>query len=59
MEAAGVVSAMGSNGQREVLAPPPPGARIDRFLLCLLLLGYGVSGYAEKVKPWPLEGLSA
>ena len=25
MEAAGVVSAMGSNGQREVLAPPPPG----------------------------------
>jgi S-DNA-T family DNA segregation ATPase FtsK/SpoIIIE len=23
MEAAGVVSAMGSNGQREVLAPPP------------------------------------
>ena len=29
-----------------------------RFLLCLLLLGYGVSGYAEKVVPWPLEGLS-
>ena len=25
MEATGVVSAMGSNGQREVLAPPPPG----------------------------------
>ena len=25
MEAAGVVSAMGTNGQREVLAPPPPG----------------------------------
>ena len=24
MEAAGVVSDMGSNGQREVLAPPPP-----------------------------------
>jgi len=24
MEAAGVVSAMQSNGQREVLAPPPP-----------------------------------
>jgi len=24
MEAAGVVSAAGSNGQREVLAPPPP-----------------------------------
>jgi S-DNA-T family DNA segregation ATPase FtsK/SpoIIIE len=24
MEAAGVVSEMGSNGQREVLAPPPP-----------------------------------
>ncbi|MEE4202596.1 MAG: DNA translocase FtsK 4TM domain-containing protein [Halieaceae bacterium] len=26
MEVAGVVSAMGSNGQREVLAPPPPEA---------------------------------
>jgi S-DNA-T family DNA segregation ATPase FtsK/SpoIIIE len=25
MEATGVVSGMGSNGQREVLAPPPPG----------------------------------
>ena len=25
MEATGVVSAMGTNGQREVLAPPPPG----------------------------------
>ena len=25
MEAAGVVSAMGTNGQREVLAPPPVG----------------------------------
>ncbi len=25
MEAAGVISPMGSNGQREVLAPPPPG----------------------------------
>jgi DNA segregation ATPase FtsK/SpoIIIE-like protein len=25
MEAAGVVSAMESNGQREVLAPPPVG----------------------------------
>ena len=25
MEAAGVVSGMGTNGQREVLAPPPPG----------------------------------
>jgi len=24
MEMAGVVSEMGSNGQREVLAPPPP-----------------------------------
>ena len=29
-----------------------------RFLLCLSLLGYGVSGYAEKAVPWPLEGLS-
>ena len=29
-----------------------------RFLLCLLLLGYGVSGYAEKAVPWPLDGLS-
>jgi S-DNA-T family DNA segregation ATPase FtsK/SpoIIIE len=26
MEATGVVSSMGTNGQREVLAPPPPGA---------------------------------
>ena len=26
MEAAGVVTEMGSNGQREVLAPPPPEA---------------------------------
>ena len=29
-----------------------------RFLLCLSLLGYGVSGYAEKAVPWPLEDLS-
>jgi S-DNA-T family DNA segregation ATPase FtsK/SpoIIIE len=26
MEAAGVVTEMGTNGQREVLAPPPPEA---------------------------------
>jgi outer membrane lipoprotein-sorting protein len=29
-----------------------------RFLLGLLLLGYGVSGHAEKIVPWALEGLS-
>ena len=29
-----------------------------RLLLGLLLLGYGVSGHAEKIVPWPLEGLS-
>ena len=29
-----------------------------RFLLGLLLLGYGDSGHAEKIVPWPLEGLS-
>jgi S-DNA-T family DNA segregation ATPase FtsK/SpoIIIE len=26
MEATGVVTPMGTNGQREVLAPPPPGS---------------------------------
>ena len=29
-----------------------------RFLLCLSLLGHGVSGYAEQAEPWPLDGLS-
>ena len=29
-----------------------------RTLLCLLLLGYGVSGYAESAEPWPFDGLS-
>ena len=29
-----------------------------RFFLCLSLLGYGVSGYAEQAEPWPLDGLS-
>ena len=29
-----------------------------RFLLCLSLVGYGVSGYAEQAGPWPLDGLS-
>ena len=29
-----------------------------RGLLCLLLLGYGVWGYAENVEPWPLDGRS-
>ena len=29
-----------------------------RFLLCLFLLGYGVSGHAESAEPWPLDGLS-
>jgi len=29
-----------------------------RGFLCLLLVGYGLSGYAEQAKPWPLEGLT-
>ena len=29
-----------------------------RGLLCLLLLGYGVSGYTENAEPWPLGGRS-
>lgn len=29
-----------------------------RGLLCLLLLGYGVWGFAENVEPWPLDGRS-
>ncbi len=29
-----------------------------RGFLCLLFLGYGLSGYAEQGEPWPLEGLT-
>lgn len=29
-----------------------------RGFLCLLLVGYGLSGYAEQAEPWPLEGLT-
>lgn len=29
-----------------------------RSFFCLLLLGYGVAGYAEEAEPWPLERLS-
>lgn len=29
-----------------------------RVFLCLLLLGYGLPGFAESAEPWPLEGRS-